>query len=152
MTQHYWNDEWFEANGADLYKAIDYFEMFNRRYGRWYFFTKEKYGTMRLEAFWFRTHLDNLLGKNLIYIRYPRLHRLSTLLDKVVRFIRLDKIIIHWQRFIFNIATLRTCKKWSNVVEEITDEYCFNTLLYSWTKKKINYSCKWVTYTSTMES
>lgn len=50
---HYWGDEWFEANGNDLYHAISFIEKRLRKFGIGVC-GKEKYGTYRDEylQFW----------------------------------------------------------------------------------------------------
>lgn len=68
---HYWNDEWFEKNGKDLYEAIDWVEKELRK-NRIRVCGKEKYGTYRDEYLcWWDGSLTQLLYGPNKYLRPP---------------------------------------------------------------------------------
>lgn len=91
---HYWNDEWFEKNGKDLYEAIDWVEKELRK-NRIRVCGKEKYGTYRDEYLcWWDGSLTQLLYGPNKYLRPP--YRVS----KIEWFNRLQEKLcgfIYWR-------------------------------------------------------
>lgn len=49
MPYHDWDDEWFEKNGDDLYKAQSFVHDYVYKWTRCRLISKEKYGTIRYE-------------------------------------------------------------------------------------------------------
>ena len=146
---HFWGDDWSKMYEDDLYKAINYFTEYCTKYGLMHFFTKEKYGTMRLEYFYIRTDFDYLLGKNLIFIKNPKLHKFSKyVMNPIIRRSGLGWLIHKYQIFIFNMATISTMHKWPHLRKEVMHEYEFEDLLYEKTKRKVGYKCDWISYSN----
>ena len=88
---HYWNDEWFEKNGKDLYEAIDWVEKELRK-NRIRVCGKEKYGTYRDEYLcWWDGSLTQLLYGPNKYLRPPyrasKIEWLNRLQEKLCDFI-----------------------------------------------------------------
>lgn len=136
---HSWGDEWFRRYGDELSRAISLFTKINWYLRGPFFLAKEKFGTMRLEYFVIASYIDCvLLRTNPIYIENRILYKISLFLHKTIfRWLGINKLLRCWQVFIFNMATLYTAKKFPHLVDEITDEFEFNELLYEWVKRDL---------------
>lgn len=144
---HIWGDEWFQKNSLTLRLAIRLFQGLNDLLRGPFFLTKEKYGTMRIEYFMLTPMIDIwLFRQNVVFIHSPRLNKIANFLYYVFKYTGINYIILKYQRFIFNLITFVTVKKYPEVKEEILDEFEFEDLLYSYVKKRLSYICNWKTY------
>lgn len=122
---HYWGDDWFEKNGDDLYKAINYCCDVWRTYGRIGTHGKEKYGTFRDQLWAYRAEwpIYELVKPGYLYYRWPKwVMRIENKLGNIVRFLRLHRLIQLYQRIVYNYAVQQACKRWPNVIDEIVSD------------------------------
>ena len=143
---HSWGDDF---DWQALNEACTFFSTNLKRFGRISVTgCKEKYGTMRLEFFYWGAHYNeffqSLIHPGRLYITTPGwLRTIDFKIAAIAGRIGLSYIISAYQRLIFNIVTVLAVKKWPHIQREILDEYEFNELLYNFIKKKINYVCDW---------
>ena len=145
MPIHYWGDEDFDWNA--LGKACDFFYKHLRRWGRIGCYTKEKYGTMRLEFFTMSCSPYNLIFPGRLSIHPWWLYHISyKYITPVLRATGIGYCINQYQRFVFNVVTIIAVRKWPHIQAEIVNEIEFQDLLYKWVKKKIGFVDHWMSY------
>ena len=119
---HQWGDEWFKTNGNDLYKAIDEFEDICIKYGGIKVYGKEKYGTYRDEylSLW-DGGLHYILFSSVVKIENNFIYwKLDPVLKAIFKFTRILKLVQWYQANVYNYAMQKICKKYPNVVDEMT--------------------------------
>lgn len=138
---HTWGDKDFDWHALD--EACQYFSKNVQRYGRMMCFTKEKYGTMRIEFLNMQHHgiYGFLFPRNLYMMAKYR--SMNDFIANIFNKIGLGYILWKYKVLVFNIVTIMTVNKWLHIKNEIIDDLYFDDLLYEWTKKKINYKCNW---------
>ena len=128
MPSHYWGDSWFQKHGNDHGKAIRYIMNTWRRYGRIGSHGKEKYGTFRDHAYFYRGWwaIHELVKPGYVSHRWPKFYKIDLFLGKIVRFLRLYKPIQWWQFQVYNYAIQRACKKYPEIIDELVADldYC----------------------------
>lgn len=146
MPHHEWGDEDFDWKS--LNQACNFFLKL-RTIGRIQMAsTKEKYGTMRLDWFFWNGHyrefLHSMIYPGHLYIHWPLwMRKIDEFATVIAKYLGILRLVSCYQRLIFNVITFIAVKKWSHIKDEIMDEYEFNELLYDYTKKKLNYVCNW---------
>lgn len=130
MPSHYWGDEWFEKNGDDLYRAINYCTERWYKYGRiGTTFSKEKYGTFRHNTtpYYGSWPIHELINPGYVYYQWPKwLLPWEMKLGKVVQFLRLDRVVRWYQSIVFNYTIQTAVKKWPHIAYELlvdTDQW-----------------------------
>ena len=166
---HYWGDGDFDWGG--LNECTYWFPKQLHRYARFNLTScKEKYGTMRLE-FVGMCHrgLYGLIfpGRLQWQPKCPTIRRkgskignvqlddydadlcyiINDYLELISRKIGLSYLFWQYQKFVFNMATLRAFFKWPHLIKEITNDYEFQTWLYNWVKFKIGFKDRWTSAT-----
>ena len=135
MSDHFWGEENFDW--SSLQKAVNHYWFWMYHFAGMCLYTKEKYGTLRLENFW--------LGKVYLTI-YIKPYSFSNILCKTINTIFPQKVIAQYQLLVFNIATLIAIKKWPHIKNEIMDDIYFDDYLYDWVKRKVRYVSNWHKY------
>lgn len=144
-----------------LNECCDWFPKQLHRYARFNLAScKEKYGTMRFEYLGLcHGGLYGLIwpGRLFFHLRWPTRRKItkygdydSSILLEINNIITaiaakcgLQYTFKGYQRLIFNIITVVAVRKYPQIQKEITDDIEFRDLLYSYTKKLINYKCYW---------
>lgn len=162
MASHYWGDEDFDWNA--LNHCVHLYDHVLKKYGRMCVYTKEKYGTMRLEylgmgwdgiyGFLNPGHLifrwksvrisrTRIIGDMAFESKVDLLYVFNEVTANLARYTGISWLIQKYQMFLFNMLTLYCVKKYPHIKDEIMDEYEFNTFLYAWVKRATNYVCGW---------
>jgi len=122
---HIWGDEDFDWEALDA--ACWYLYKNCKRWSRLGVHTKEKYGTMRVDCYFFVAYepIQELVYPGYAYSQLPKWFRsyIDFPLGKAVQFLRLDRPVRWWQRKVIKYFWLRAAKKWSHIKDEILDEY-----------------------------
>ena len=151
MATHMWGSD-FDFMSLNL--ACDFFASNLQKYGRIQITgCKEKYGTMRLEWFFWDGHYQQFVHSAMypgwLYIQYPRwMYKVDWFITAIANKSGLSWCLSAYQRLVFNIVTVLAVKKWPHLKDEILEELDFDTLLYSKVKKYLNYKCNWVSMTN----
>lgn len=122
MPSHQWGDDWFKQHGNKLYKAIDYCMDTWLKYGRIGSHGKEKYGTFRDHVRFYSawTAIHCLIRPSHVYYSWGKtLFNIDLFLGKIVRLLRINKLIVSWQKIVYNYAVQQACKKYPEVIDEI---------------------------------
>lgn len=129
---HYWGDEWFQKNGNEFSKAIDWCMDNWERWGRIGSHGKEKYGTFRHHPYfytgWWPIH--ELLRPGYVAYRGPRwLCRLETeIIQPLVKYSGLVWVIRKYQHYVYNAVVQRALKKWPKFFDELIEDSEFELL------------------------
>lgn len=126
MTYHIWGDKWFEENGEDLYRAMNYIWDYTKRWSGCSVMFKEKYGTVRYE----------FLFPPWGTMKYGGYGKLPKIFDKKTSYGRIPRYLWYWNSFnpIYRYwarygkwtlarAIKKACKKWPNVADELTADF-----------------------------
>lgn len=139
MASHDWSEKDFDWKSLE--EACDFF-MKLRTIGRIQISgTKEKYGTMRLEWFFWNGHynefLHSMIYPGYLHIQWPTWFRRidQFIITPIAVRIGLCRVITAYQRLVLNIITFIAVKKWPHIKNEILGDWDFDNLLYYWTKK-----------------
>lgn len=131
MVHHEWGDDDFDWEG--LNQAQDYIWTHAIRWGRMCFHTKEKYGTIRYEWLSFGVGLHRLFYPAHLYIRQTWLYQLDyKIVIPVLEFLRLDKIIMAYQWWVFKTVIKKAIKKWPHLKKEILADLNYRLVKKDW--------------------
>jgi len=121
---HNWGDEWFEVNGRDLNKAIDYCTRFWKKYGRIGSFGKEKYGTFRDHVHFWDGGIHGLIYPGWVRVVIPFLYWKidHKFIIPITRKTRLLNLGWWYQSQVYNYAIQKMCKKYPNVIDELVSD------------------------------
>jgi hypothetical protein len=125
MPYHEWEDDWFEKNGDDLNRAINYCCTTWRKYGRIGNHGKEKYGTFRDQLYPYTAEwpIHELVKPGHVYYRWTKwMMKVEIKLGKAVRLLRLHRPIQLYQRTVYNYAVQQACKKYPNIIDELVSD------------------------------
>ncbi len=156
MTQHDWSETSFDWKA--LTEACTFFSINLRRYGRISITScKEKYGTLRLEYFFWNAHynefFNSLLRPGYLFVEHPVwLRHIDMKFAILTQYLGLNWIISQYQRLIFNLVTIRAVKKWPHIQAEMLDDHEFQELLYRSVKNYIGYKDHWIMYPTNQEN
>lgn len=125
-VSHEWGDEAFDWKGLD--DAGYYIQSNCRRWARLGIWTKEKYGTLRVNttcAYWNYWPLQSLFYPGHAYYRWSRwmIGGIEYPLAKVLMFLRITRLVNRYQRAVLKYFWKRAAKKWPHISKEILDEY-----------------------------
>lgn len=141
---HHWGDG-FEYFG-EVGQAADEIGVFCRRWGRIQVTqTKEKYGTARVYCSFGLHQLFSITHPGYAFSRYPKwLWTLDCLyISKLFNFLRLNKVVVPYQLFVYRLAYTRALKKYPFIAEEILDGADYTEELQN-LYKKYNVECSWI--------
>lgn len=117
---HYWGDDWFEKNGNDLNNAIYSIMNIWVKYGRIGTHGKEKYGTFRDHTYFWDGGLHSLLYPGYVWIPSPFLYwKIDPVIKFITKWTGIYSVGLKYQKFIYNYAIQRECKKYPNIVDEL---------------------------------
>lgn len=126
---HIWGDIDFDWNA--LHQAESYLSRRCRQFGRIGLWTKEKYGTLRVDTMCaFVSQFDfihSLVKPGHAYYRWPKWFRkyvdwpLGHVMDKI----GIVWLIRKYQQMVLKYFWKRAAKKWPHIADEILDEYDF---------------------------
>lgn len=118
---HEWGDEWFKQNGSDLNDAINYCIKFWKKYARIGSHGKEKWGIFEDYTYFWDGRIHTLLYPGCVWIKYRWLYFVfdKKITIPFVLYTGIYKLVLSWQRFIYNYAIQRMCKKYPNIVDEL---------------------------------
>ncbi len=166
MAYHDWSEDDFDWHA--LNSACNFFSTNIPRYARLCLYTKEKYGTLRLECFGMgHRGIYGLLHPKAIYwnpkgpyyLKKPSKamaklglmphmcsiwYTLNQYSAAIAGFTKLSWLFWQYQRAVFNIVTVLAVKKWPHIQDEILDEPEFDDMLYGFVKRHLNYVSNWV--------
>lgn len=129
MTVHYWGDPWFQENGNEFNKAMNWIEDKWTRWGRIGSHSKEKYGRFDQYVYFYTANwaISELTHPGCVY--YPRhksLLRLEVFLGKAVRMVGLRRLINRWQSHVYNATMQVAVKKWPQFYDELLCDAEYN--------------------------
>ena len=121
---HEWGDEWFEKNGDDLYKAINYCIKTWRRYGRIGSFGKEKWGAFRDHIYFWDGTFTGLVFPGYVRIMWSKFYWNidEPILKPIFRFLLVTKLFHWYQKQVYNFAIQKMCKKCPDIVDELVSD------------------------------
>jgi hypothetical protein len=113
---HIWGEEGFDWDGLNA--AGNYIQYYCTKYGRIGIHQKEKYGTLRVDAY-FTSTVHDVICPGYYFTRYPNdtLRDLDYFFSEHSRW--LFKPFNAYQRFIYRLVYKRAVKKWPHLIEEI---------------------------------
>lgn len=125
MVYHDWSEKDFDWKS--LHNAINYCIKFWRVYGRIGSHGKEKYGTFRDHVYFWDGGIWSLIRPGYCSIGGPVLSFIYFKLDKYItkpftRYTGLRKLGFLYQRFIYNYAIQKVCKRYPHIVDEIVSD------------------------------
>jgi hypothetical protein len=127
---HEWGEEDFDWEALD--EACLYLSSQCRRWARFGVWTKEKWGTLRVEttcAFFGEWPLHNLVNPG--YVRYTWSRWIMLYIDiplgKVLKLIGVTHLIQKFQVAAFKFFWKKAAKKWPHIKDEILDEWEWTT-------------------------
>lgn len=146
---HQWGDKDFDWDAME--HCLHYFYIGLVKFGRMDVRLKEKYGTLRVDgSLGSRITLSQLIWPGYCYLQYTKskfYHQIfyidETIIPAIFKYTGLGKLMFKYQKLVWNVTTLYCVNKYPHITEEITDDFWFDDMLYSWVKKKINYKCNW---------
>lgn len=121
---HEWGEEDFDWKALD--DACNYLTRRCRQFARLGVWTKEKYGTMRVTAWFGLTHpTQSVVWPGYCRVMLPRwyIRWIDEPLGKLLRFFFIDKLIYKYQNMVLKYFWRRAAKKWPHIKNEILDEY-----------------------------
>lgn len=143
---HHWGDG-FEYFG-EVGRAADEIGTFCKRWGRiGVTQTKEKYGTARVYCGFGIHQLFSLTHPGYAFSRYPKwLWTIDCLyISKIFSFLRINKVIVPYQTWVYRLAYKRALKKYPMIREEILDGADYTELLQKF-YKQYNVECSWTRF------
>lgn len=126
---HYWDDEWFEKYGDDLYAAMDYIRRYVRKYSRCHVSMKEKYGTIRYEyifppwgSVWIRHYIKSPFKKTVEIDGHKFTYR-PYLWAWTGSHSWIYRTWTRYGRYILKKAVINACINYPYVIPEILADY-----------------------------
>jgi len=126
MTHHVWGDAWFEKYGNQLNEAIHWCMSEWKRRARLGSHGKEKFGIFRHHPCFYSPEwsIHSLAYPGYVYYQWStRLMILEGYLGKLVSLLRIDLLIIKYQRRVYRQVLLEACEKWPEIREELMNDY-----------------------------
>lgn len=113
---------------SDLNEAGRYIEVNCRRWARLGVHTKEKYGTLRVDAtgaYWTYWPVFSLFYPGYCYYQWPKwmIRYIEMPLAEVFILTGLTRIVNRYQKAVLKYFWKRAAKKWSHISKEILDDY-----------------------------
>lgn len=144
-----WPDELFRQVDDAAYEIGQFCRFWGRIGVRQ---TKEKYGISRVYCSFGFHQLFSITHPGYVFNRYPQWlwHLDCIYISKLFRFIRLDNLVVPYQRFIYRLAYSRALKKYSLIREEILNGADYQETLKS-LYKKYNIECTWTQWNGETE-
>ena len=122
MVSHMYGDcpEW--PYFGDVDNAASYIGRFCRKWGRISVTqTKEKYGTARVYCNIGISQLHDITHPGYVRSRYPHwLWHIDVMyVSKLSRFLRVNKVVVPYQKYVYRLAYRNALKRWPHIREEI---------------------------------
>lgn len=118
MPNHYWGDEDFDWDS--LYKAESELRYIVKRYGRIGVHSKEKYGTLRWNFFFFNGTLHSFTHPGYVYSQYPKWLWRFDVTHEPLKLI--TPLINFWQKLVLQYAFTVVCNKYPHILKEIIND------------------------------
>ncbi len=123
MPHHMWGDNDFDWKA--LQSSISYIMDFWKKYGRIGSHGKEKYGTFRDHPYMFDGTIQSLIWPGYVRImgnKWFYFNVDTNIIRKVNNITGITKIVRSYQKFIYNMAVQKMCKKYPHIIDEIVSD------------------------------